>query len=91
MGTRGIPTKTVQGRRFGFTVPFYRDAETLLKAAQTIRSGLSHPEILSSPSFSHPGNPHFPTTWVPRNCTTHAAQELKMSECEGKMKGSSTG
>lgn len=54
MGACGVPTNTLQGRMFVFTVPFYREAETLLKAAQTTSSGLTQfcPGTLVSPLLS---------------------------------------
>lgn len=56
MGACGVPTNTLQGRIFGFTVPFYREAETLLKAARTTSSGLTQfcPGTLASPLLSAP-------------------------------------
>lgn len=51
MGACGVPTNTLQGRMFVFTVPVYREAETLLKAARTTSSGLTQfcPGTLVSP------------------------------------------
>ena len=63
MGASGVPTNALQGRIFSFTVPFYREAETLLKAARTTSSGLTQfcPGTLASLLLSAPqGTPISP-------------------------------